>query len=321
MRYRTCRPPAGTLRRLRAIVCAAAASAVLAATAPAQAQDEAVTITTTPTDSGMQVFYALDRGFFKQAGLDAKVTITALGASIGAAVSGGAVDIGTTATTVVVSAHAHGIPIVTIAPGAEYSSKNPTTEIVVNGSSSIESPADLTGKTVAVLGIRSITQQAVQAWLDANGGNSKAVKYIEMPFSLMPAALKAGRIDAAFISEPVLSRALADGARVIGQPYDAIGSSFLINVWFCTEAFAKAHPDIVQKFVRAVSEASRWANTHHAESAAILEKHSKTKVAANMVRVAYGEDLSAAEIQPVIDISAKYGTIPAAFPAADLLTR
>ncbi len=298
---------------------ALALGAVLPAAAPAGAQTtEPIRIAATPTDSAGQVFYAIDRGYFKKVGLDVQLSVIALGASIGALVTGGSMDIATTATTVMASAHAHGVPLVIVAPGAEYSSKNPTTELVVDGSSPIKTAADLTGKTIAVLGIRSITQQAVQAWLDANGGNSTAVKYVEMPFSLMPAALTSKRIDAAFISEPVLSEAIASGARIIGHPYDAIGNNFSINVWFCTTDYAKMHPDIVHKFTEAMTEAGRWANTHHAESGAILQKYTQTNVPSNMVRILYADRLLSADVQPVIEISAKYGTIPKSFPAAEL---
>lgn len=308
-------------RSLRAVAGAAAVCAVLAATTPVRAQSGPITIAATPSDSGAQVFYALDQGFFKKGGLDVKMTINSAGASVAASILGGSIDFGTIATTNLITAHTKGIAFTSAAPGSLYSSKSLTSELIVGGSSPFKSAADLNGKTIAVFGLKSISQIAVQAWLDAHGGNSASVNYIELPFAVMPAALKAGRIDAAFISEPMLSQARADGLRSIGQPYDAIGSSFLINVWACTPEFTKAHPDVVRKFAQAMAEASAWANTHHAESAVILEKWTKTKVAPKMARSVYAVDLTDAELSPVIDISAKYGLIPKAFPAAELLAQ
>ena len=46
--------------------------------------------------------------------------------------------------------------------------------------------------------------------VDKNGGDSKSVHFLELPFTEMSAALKAGRIDAAMLSEPVLSESRND---------------------------------------------------------------------------------------------------------------
>ena len=62
------------------------------------------------------------------------------------------------------------------------------------------------GKTVAVTTLRDLTQVAVMAWIDQNGGDSKAVRFIEMsPSSIGPAILDA-RIDCGFLGEPFLTQ-------------------------------------------------------------------------------------------------------------------
>jgi hypothetical protein len=55
----------------------------------------------------------------------------------------------------------------------------------------------------------------------------------------------------------------------------------------------------------------RWANTHHAETAAVLAEryHTPPDVLAKMVRAAYPEQLTPALIQPVIDVAARYGVV------------
>ena len=59
-------------------------------------------------------------------------------------------------------------------------------------------------------------------------------------------------------------------------------------------------------------EAAVWGNANHAKSAEILLKYAKIdpELAANMVRIHYGERLSPALMQPVINVAAKYGKFP-----------
>jgi ABC-type nitrate/sulfonate/bicarbonate transport system substrate-binding protein len=135
----------------------------------------------------------------------------------------------------------------------------------------------------------------------------------------MIGALDTGRVDAALIAEPVLSDALARGNRVLGYAYDGIAPTFLIGAWFTTGAWAKAHPDLVKRFQKAMLTSAAWANKNRALSAQILTKETKIVVEPTMKRTTYGEKLDAALMQPLIDATAKYGTLKASFPAIDLV--
>jgi NitT/TauT family transport system substrate-binding protein len=292
------------------------------APSPANAQTlTPIRVATTPTDTGAQVYYALDLGLFKKVGLDVDVSSIAAGSAVATAVAAGSFEIAQTSVQALAAGHDRGLPFVIIAPGGAYSSKTPTSELVVAENSPIRTASDLVGKTVAVNGIKSITQLAVQAWIDDHGVKSTDVKYFEIPFAQMSAGLNAGRFDAAFIAEPSLSQALASGARIIGHPYDAVSPNFLISCWFTTSDYAKTHPDIVAKFSQAIAEASVWANAHQAESAKILEKYTKAAVDTKMVRVLYVDRLVPRQVQPLIDVSARYGVISKSFPAAELFAQ
>ena len=47
------------------------------------------------------------------------------------------------------------------------------------------------------------------------GADPAQIRFVEMPFADMPAALAAGQVDAADLGEPYLSRELESGARVV----------------------------------------------------------------------------------------------------------
>ncbi len=291
---------------------------VLAIAAPAGAQTTTLNIGTTPTDTGAQVYYAMDLGLFKKAGFEVQVSSLNSGAAIATAVSAGSFDIGQSAVSSLASAREHGLPFVIIAPGGAYSSKLPTSELIVAKNSPITKASDLVGKVVAVNALKSITSIAVDAWLDANGVKPDSVKFLELPFTETAVALAGGRIDAAFISEPSLGQALQNGARIIGHPYDAVAHDFLISVWYTTADYAKTHPDIVRKFAAIMAEAGNWANAHQTESAAILQKYTKIVNTGTMRRITYVDRLVPAQVQPLIDASAKYGVTEKTFPAPEL---
>ncbi|HEX3550765.1 MAG TPA: ABC transporter substrate-binding protein [Candidatus Elarobacter sp.] len=303
----------------RTTVLAALVAALLVPGTTAAQTAPALHVATTPIDLGAAVLYAQDQGFFKKAGLTVDVQLMDSGAAIAAAVASGALDIAQGNLVTLATAHEKGLPFVVVAPAGMYSANEPTTSLVVAKTSAIKSAKDLENKTVALNGLRNITQIGADAWLEANGADYNKVRYVEMPFPQMGPALEAGRIDAAVIAEPELSSALAGGARVLGQPYTAIAKQFLIGGWFTTSAWAKAHPAELRRFVAAIDEAGRWANAHRADSARILEKYTKIHVSPSMRRTTYAERLAPSEIQPLIDAAARYKSLKAPFPASELI--
>jgi hypothetical protein len=70
-----------------------------------------------------------------------------------------------------------------------------------------------------------------------------------------------------------------------------------------------------------MKQTALWASTHHHESAVILAKYLNVEPAAyeNAVRVEYGTTVSAALLQPTVNLAAKYGLISAPFDARLLI--
>jgi NitT/TauT family transport system substrate-binding protein len=306
-------------RRLALVLLGSAAGAPLVSQ-PLFAQSlTPLRIATTPTDIGAQPFYARDMGFFKAVGIEADVQVIANGAAITSAVLGGAIDVASSNIVSLALAHQRGLDIVVIAPAGIYSSKEPTSAIVVAKTSSFKTAKDLNGKTIACNGLQNISQIGPEAWLDKNGGDLASYKWTDMPFPDMIGAIGTGRVDAALIAEPVLSDALANGNRVLGYAYDAVAPSFLIGAWFTTGAWAKKNPDLVKRFQKAMATSADWANKNRAQSAQILTKATKIVVRPTMKRTTYGEKLDASLMQPLIDATVKYGTLKSVFPAIDLV--
>jgi NitT/TauT family transport system substrate-binding protein len=303
---------------------AAAAAAALAVfftlALPARAQTlPVVHVMTVPIDAGAEVYYAKDMGFFTKAGIDVDITPAANGGASAAAVAGNAIDIGYSDMVSISSGFGRNVPFVVVAPAALHEATAPTNLLLVAANSPIRTAKDLDGKIVAGSGLGTISGYAPRAWIEANGGDVASVKFVESPFPQMQPALEAGRVDAITIAEPFLSIARKTD-RVLGSPYDAVAKEFLISAFFTTSSWAKDHTDLLDRFVAAIHEAAVWANANHAKSSEILLKYAKLDpdLAANMVRVHYGERLTPALMQPVINVAAKYSKFPA-FPADELI--
>ena len=241
--------------------------------------------------------------------------------SIVAAVIAGALDIGYTTIDSVASIHSHNVPIVVIAPATDYVDPGTvnTVGLLVRSDSPIRTGKDFKGKTIATPALHSLGTTGASAWIDQNGGDSSTVSYVEIPFPAQPAALAAGRVDAVFEVEPFFSAA-AKNFRTVFSGYSAISKHFVVNLWVTTPEWARAHPDLVKRFVSVNHDTAVWANTHHDQSAVILAKYSNIPVDTilAMARGHYGEDMTVATLQPGIDASAKYNGFTT-FPASALL--
>jgi ABC-type amino acid transport substrate-binding protein len=69
-----------------------------------------------------------------------------------------------------------------------------------------------------IVAVRDSAWIAARVRIDANGGDSSTVKFVELPFSAVLAALEAGRIDAGVTAKPFLGQAIKSGrGRSVGD--------------------------------------------------------------------------------------------------------
>jgi NitT/TauT family transport system substrate-binding protein len=288
----------------------------------AAAATTAVSLGTFPIDPMSVAYYAKDQGYFARAGLD--VTITPFGggagAGIAASVATGALDIGIVDITSISSGHLRGLDFKIFAPGVMATPQTTTDQLAVSSTSTITKGADLNGKTIGIVLLKSSQQVLTMAWVDKHGGDSKSLKFVELPFTQMASAVEQGRVDAVAMTEPFLTFA-KHSVRPLGNIFDGIANRFVFMAYFATSAWLQSHAAVAANFDAAIRQAAVWANSNHPASAEILIKYSKLDpaIATTMSRSTFGVSIEPAMIQPVIDASAKYGVIEKAYPASDLI--
>ncbi len=280
-----------------------------------------VYVATTPGDTFAEAYYAVEQGLFRKAGLNVEVTTFGNPAALAAAVSGGSVDFGVASPLGIAQAVARGTPFTIVAAGALNTAKDPSALLVVAKNSTLRTAKDFEGKTIAVNALKSQSGVVVDAWLAQGGADISKIHLAELPFSEMPAALEDGTVEGALLGEPVLSLALQRSVKTLADANLAVAPQYLLSAWFTTSAYAQKNPDLIRRFRTAIYDAGRWANKNHAATAPILAKYANVDVGVirTMQRAAYTDKLLPADIQPQLDLAAKYGIIPHQMTAAQLL--
>ena len=311
------------LRRLFVVLTAAIALKLNGAAGVAQQSATTVIhVGSVLADDLTPVYYAQQMGWFKREGLEVQVIGGNSGTAMTAAVISGSYEFGKSSLLSAINAHLRGLPLEVIASGPVYESKNPFGELCVASDSAISTGKDFEGKTFGSPALNGLTDLGMRAWVDAHGGDPKAMKFVELSSTTAAAAIAQHRVDAAILNQPFLAQAVAaKEVKRIAPALDAIAKSFVMAAYFTSSDYAKAHPDIVAKFAKILYAASAYTNKHHAETAAMISEIASTPVTVveHMPRVDGAVGLNPAQYQPVIDAAAKFNMIPHAFPAREML--
>ena len=205
-------------------------------------------------------------GYFKEAGLDVKITPALSSPGSIAAVISGAAEIANSSVAGAVAARMHGVAIRFFAPRSVYVSSEANTRVMVLKDSPIRNAADLSGKTVAVPALADLGYFATRSWAEQTAGDAANIKYIELPIPEMAGALARHRVDAATLVEPFITAAGGD-LKSIATPNDFVAKRFFSTGWVASEASASTHADVADRFAAVMKKTSAWANAHHGESA------------------------------------------------------
>ncbi len=277
-----------------------------------------------PVGDCLQLYVAEAEGYFKAEGLEVAAVPMKGGAVIAPAVEGGELAIGWSNTVSIVLAHAKGFDFAFLAPGAEgVAGEHDVHALLVPAGSSVQSVKDLAGKTVAINTLGNINEAAMRALAEKAGIAPDSLRLVEIPFPDMAAAMSRGSADAALMLEPFVTDATTRGvARVLDpSPHAPFGSPYLIGGWFAKKAWIKAHPAEASAFARAAAKASAYIAAHPDRARDILSQRTRlaSELAGQIVLPRFPDSLAPQALQGVIDVSARFGLLPASFPAAEIL--
>jgi NitT/TauT family transport system substrate-binding protein len=303
--------PLGPRAASRAVFLAAVGAGLADAAVPraAAAQPTKLRMAGTNSDSFGEPLYAKDAGAFARAGFDIDVSSLNNAGAVAAAIGGGSLELGVGDLISGVNAINAGVPNLLVAGSGLYlSSEGGSIILAVAKDSPIRRPRDLNGKSIGVPTLVGMTTASLRAWLPRNGVDISTVKIVEIPQAATTPALLRGTIDSGLLSEPFITPNRNE-VRDIGRPLDAVGKEFCVSVWYASRNWIEADRDRARRAVNAIYETGRWANTHRAETLAILvrDAHFDGEKLAGMIRTTYATSpLTPALVQPVLNVATQY---------------
>jgi NitT/TauT family transport system substrate-binding protein len=266
-------------------------STALIATLPARA--ESVTFITDFGFNGRHAYYyvALDRGYYRDAGLDVTLVRGSGSADAIRKVGAGAAQIGFADAGSLVLARANdGLPVRMIA--VVYAA--PPQAIYTTQDSGIRKPQDLAGHRIAD-SAGSANTLLFGAYAKAAGIDAAKVTWQLADGGALPALLATGRAEAVgqfTVGEPLLAAAVAP-KKLVRFAYRDVGLDYYGNGIIASEELIAREPDMLRRFVAATVRGMRDAFADPAMAGETIARYQKQ----------IKPEIGAAEIEQVRDLA------------------
>lgn len=261
------------------------------------------------------------KGFFTSRNIELTLTNAQGGAAIVPAVLSGQFQFGFSNVVSLLLAQSRNLPLKVVCNGNNSTGVDGQDfgSVLVNAGSPIRGAADLPGRSVAVNTLQNIVDTTVRASVRKAGGDPSSLRFVEMPFPDMPAALQGGRVDAAFMVEPFQSAARAQGARSVATSYVDAAPDLTVALYFTSSAFLEKDPDLARRFGEAMRESLAYANDHPDEARAVIATYTQIApvVIADLTLPKWPPEINRASVQTLADLALADGLLT---KPADLTT-
>jgi NitT/TauT family transport system substrate-binding protein len=257
--------------------CSAPAAPAAPATAPASTTAAAAATTAPATSSGALegisvgagsiiasagLFVAMERGYFKDQGLDIHYTVTTSQGDTLPLLATGKMDIGNgTIDAFMVNAVNTGVSIRMVAGQASYTPGHGTLALVVRkslyDSGQVRALPDLKGRKIAVPVVAGGGEIVLDKALQQVGLSKSDVDLSQLAIADMPAALQNGALDVVEPAEPVVVQMADQGIGTIMMYSDKMYPNMESTQWLFSPQFASSRPDVGVRFMAGLLRGAR----------------------------------------------------------------
>jgi NitT/TauT family transport system substrate-binding protein len=236
-----------------------------------------VKVSTIPIVDTAPLYVGQAKGFYAKHGLKLTISQAQGGAAIVPGVVSGQFQFGFSNVTSLLIAQTNNLPVKAVAEGVNSTGKDGADfcGLVVPKGSTLTSAKQLEGRKVAVNNLNNVGDTTVRASVRKAGGDPSKVKFVELPFDQMPAALDKGQVDAAFIVEPAFTQAKSEGAKTIASPFVDAAPDLTVALFFTSQQYAQKNPDVVKRFQAATKEALAYSDKNPDEVRRIVGTYTK----------------------------------------------
>lgn len=259
------------------------------------------------------LYLGIDKGFFKDEKLNVEAKVIQGGAEAVPAVVANEIQFAFGNAISLQQAKQRGIDFRIATEGVQggSSDRDSTNAILVGKDSSIRQASDLEGKTIAVNTLNNLGDVTTRASVEKNGGDPSKLKFVEVPFPDMLAALRRGSVDAVWIPEPFASQGVGAGARKLFDPFVEVGPRLTPAEYFGSAKYLDENPDVEKRFVRAMNRSLDYARQHEAEVRKVIPRYSQIPepVAQKIPLPYWTSDLNEASVRQQGELAKKYGAL------------
>lgn len=267
-------------------------------------------------------YVAEEQGFFKDQGLDVEIVNGADPAALLAQVVSGDVDIAIGSWINVATSYTQGVPIQVIGANGMVDATADNSGVLVKKDSGIKSLADLKGKTIGVVGVKSGGDIPVLQALEGAGVMLNEAKEVAVPYAGMQAALEQGTVDAVVPADSFYHQMLDAGAVSISNPVREYQGNMPVTVWTAKQDWLGSNAETATKFISAMEKAvAFYGDEKNLESIqAINAKVNQIDVAkAPKAFVPADVTFNKAEAQSGIDAMVHFGLVAKSVSVDDVL--
>ena len=202
-----------------------------------------------------------------------------------------------------------------------YAGAPSVNEVVVLPWSGITSPKQLIGRTIAVDALDSIAALLVSSALESQGVPPSQVHLVAMPFPAMAAALKAHRIDAAYLPEPYLSEAeIQIGGEELIDVNQGATQNFPIDGYLATVGWCQRYPKTAAAVAQAIDRGQAIADVNRPIVESVLHTYTtiSRQTSAIMALGDFPTRVSEVDLQRVPDLMQSFGQLKQRFSIASM---
>ncbi len=227
------------------------------------------------------LFVGVERGYFKQQGLDVKLTPVQGGSDSVVQLAAGNFDVAVGGVGAgLLNAANRGVKFTIVAP--MHSERPPlTTPLVISAkrTGEIKSVQDLKGKKVAINATGAATEYWLAQALAKAGLTFEDIKLTSLAFRDVPAALDSGALDAAMLGDPLAT--INKDKNIVSILSNDFINGFTSTFLYMGDPILTKNPQAARGFMRAYLKACRdlQGNYMNQDIAKIIEKYTQVPTA------------------------------------------
>jgi NitT/TauT family transport system substrate-binding protein len=274
-----------------------------------------------PAEANAGLYIAQAEGLFTRAGLHVTIKPVVSAAAVIPAMLHGSVDVDGGGYVSYIAAGAAGAAEMHIL-AAGFALGPHVNEIIASAGAHTQSLADLNGKTIAVNQLGGVGMDLVYTALASYGISPAQVHLVAIPFPAMPAALAAGKIAAAYETEPFVTEAVKQyGDQELADMDSGPTQDFPLTGYAALASWVARYPRTAAAFTRAIEQGNAIASTNLAVLQQVLTRalHLSPNIAGVMATGTFPTSANPVQIQRAADLMLHYGQLKQRFDVRPLV--